>query len=135
MGRVDVASNVGYAQLIPKIDRSAAVTIAGTNVSEFHGACFVVDAGAYTSGGGYDVKFQHRDKNADAWADIPNAQLAGFDNNIQIREADANTQKYVGYTGSKAQIGAVLSRVTTGVMVLGVSVIKGTPTVIPPVSR
>jgi hypothetical protein len=135
MGRADIANNVGLATLHAKIERNANATIQGTDVSEFHGAAFVVDAGAYTSGGGFDVKFQHRDSASDSWADIPDAELYGADNDLEIREADANTQTYVGYAGSKRFIGAVLTRDTTGIMVLGVSVVKGHPTHIPPTNR
>lgn len=136
MGRVDVANNVGLFNILPKIDRNANATIQGANVSEFHGAAFVIDAGAYTSGGGFDVKLQHRDGTGD-WADIPDAELYGdaTANDIEIREADANTKKYVGYSGNKEQIGAVLTRDTTGIMVLGVSVVTTTPTVMPPINR
>lgn len=136
MGRVDIASNIGYFDLIPFADRSAAVTIVGADVSEFHGAAFVIEAGTYTSGTGYTVTLQHRD-GSDAWADIPDDQLYGdaTANDIAIVEADEDTKQYIGYSGNKEQIGALLTRDGTGVMEVGVVVIAGHPTVIPPVSR
>jgi hypothetical protein len=136
MGRADVASNVGLFNILPKIDRNATATIVGANVAEFHGACFVVDCGTHTSGGGFDVKLQHRDGSG-AWDDIPDSQLYGDKsaNNFTLRVADADKKYYVGYSGNKEQIGAVLTRDTTGIMVVGVSVVAGHPSVIPPVTR
>jgi hypothetical protein len=135
MGRIDTANNVGLFNVLPKISRDANATIQGANVSEFHGAAFVIDAGDHTSGGGFDVKLQHRNGSG-TWTDIPASQLAGVESNdIEIRVGDANKKVYVGYTGSAEQIGAVLTRVTTGIMVLGVSVVTSNPTTIPPVNR
>jgi hypothetical protein len=136
MGRADVASNVGLFNVLPKIDRNATATIQGANVSEFHGAAFVIDCGAHTSGDGFDVKLQHRDGSG-SWADIPATQLYGDKsaNDIELRVADANKKFYIGYSGNKEQIGAVLTRAGSGVMVVGVSVVCGHPSVIPPINR
>lgn len=136
MGRVDVINNVAVFDVLPKIDRNATATIQGASVAGYHGAGFIIDCGAHTSGGGFDVKFQHRD-GSDAWEDIPAGQLYGdaTANDVEIRSADANTRKYVGYAGNKEQIGAVLTRDTTGIMVVGVKVVAGSPSVIPPNNR
>jgi hypothetical protein len=133
MGRADIANNVGLFNILPKIDRSAAATIVGADVSAFHGAAFVIDCGAHTSGTGYTVTFQHRDGSG-AWANIPNDELYGDKtaNNIALVVGDANKKYYVGYSGNKEQIGALLTRDGSGVMVVGVSIVGGHPTNIPP---
>jgi hypothetical protein len=136
MGRADVANNVGLFNILPKIDRNAAATIVGANVSDFHGAAFVIDAGAHTSGTGFTVTLQHRDGTG-SWADIPNGELYGDKtaNNIELVVGDANKKYYVGYSGNKEQIGALLTRDGSGVMVVGVSIVTGHPTVIPAINR
>lgn len=130
MGQRDIKSQIEVKQLFTKISRNATATIQGENVTEFRGHAFLIDVGAYTSGTGFDVTLQHRDGSG-SWADIPHNQLDTSktltDSKISIVEADENSQIYVGYTGNKEQIGAVLTRVGDGVMVFGVSVVKGYP--------
>ena len=126
MGKRDIKAQVRVRQLFTKIERSANATIQGVNVSDFDGHAFLVDCGAHTSGTGYKVTLQHRD-GSDSWADIPDAQLEGKTNEFSVAVGDADSQIYVGYTGNKSQIGAVLTREGTGVMVVGVSVIEGYP--------
>lgn len=130
MGHRDIKSQVGVKQLFTKISRNAAATIQGDNVTEFDAASFCIDIGAYTSGDGFDITLQHRDGDG-AWVAIPHDQLDTdkvlTDSKLSIREADADSQVYVGYSGSKEQIGAVLTRVDDGIMVFGVMVVKGYP--------
>ena len=133
MGKIDIISSTAVTQLFTKIERSASATIIGTEVANFRGAGFVIDVGAYTSGTGYTVKFQHRDA-AEAWADIPDEQLT-INNDIAVVEADEDSQIYVGYLGSKEDIGAVLTRDGSGVLVIGVLVLKGAPVTNPPLAR
>lgn len=136
MGRADIANNAGLFNILPKIDRNAAATIVGANVSAFHGAAFVIDCGTHTSGTGFTVTFQHRDGSG-AWANIPDAELYGDKtaNAIALVVGDADKKYYVGYSGNREQIGAVLARDGSGVMVVGVSIVTGHPSTIPPTSR
>ena len=133
MGKIDLSNSLAVAQLFTKIDRNAAATIIGTDVSNYRGTAFVIDTGAHTSGTGFTVTFQHRDA-AEAWANIPNDQLT-INNGIALTVADINKQIYVGYTGSKEDVGAVLTRDGSGVMVVGVLVLKGAPVTQPPLAR
>lgn len=134
MGRSDVASKSRVTQLFTKISRNATATVQGTEVVGFDGQAFIVDVGAYTSGTGFDITFQHRDGTG-SYVDIPHEQLdspkALTDSKISIREADEDKQFYVTYTGSHKELGAVLTRVGDGIMVLGVSVLKGDKTQFP----
>lgn len=134
MGQRDVKSITEIKQLFTKISRNANATIQGENVTGFRGAAFCVDVGDHTSGTGFDITFQHRD-GSDSWEDIPHNQLDSpkplTDSKISIVEADEDSQLYVGYHGNKEQIGAVLTRVSDGVMVFGVVVVKGYPDRLP----
>lgn len=124
MGRRDVKSQVELAVLHAKAQHTTTQTIQGTDVTEFHGATFVVDVGDWTADD-LTVTFQHRDA-AEAWADIPAGDLDG-DNDIAIVTGLADTQVYVGYTGNKEDIGAVITDGGTGDAVAGVYVVKGYP--------
>jgi hypothetical protein len=134
MGLTDIKSRVQIDQLFTKISRNASATIQGTKTTGFDGQAFCVDVGTYTSGTGFTVTFQHRD-GSEAWADIPHNQLQTSEtltsSGISLVEADEDTQIYVGYTGIKEEIGAVLTRVGDGVMVFGVVTVKGSPTQFP----
>ncbi len=128
MGRRDVKSQVELAVLHAKAQVTATQTIQGTDVSQFHGATFVVDIGAHTADD-LTVTFQHRDA-AEAWADIPAGDLDGS-NDLAIVAGNADTQVYVGYTGNKEDIGAVITDGGTGDAVVGVYVVKGYPSRMP----
>jgi hypothetical protein len=134
MGRTDVASKTRVVQLFTKIDRNASATIQGTDVSRFDGQAFIIDAGAYTSGTGFDVTLQHRDGTG-SWVDIPHNELDSpktlTNSKFSVVEADADKQFYITYTGNKKELGAVLTREGSGVMVVGVSVLMGDRTQFP----
>lgn len=128
MGRRDVKSQVELSVLHAKAATTATKAIQGTNVRDFHGACFVVDIGAHTTDD-LTVTFQHRD-GTDAWADVPSGNLDGA-NDIAIVTGLANSQVYVGYTGNKEQVGAVITDADSGSAVVGVYVVKGYPSRFP----
>ena len=122
----DIKSQVQIAELFTTIQRTATATIQGTEVADFQSKMFVVKVGAHTADD-LTVTFQHRDA-AEAWADIPDAQLdytGGNDIAIVAGLADSNI--YVGYTGDKEDIGAVITDGGTGDAVVGVTVVKGHP--------
>lgn len=120
----DVKSFVKLSVLKAKAQTTANVAVAGANISQADGACFVVDIGASTTAG-LEVTFQHRD-GSDAWADIPANQLDGS-NDIAIATTAANSQVYVGYTGNKEQIGALITDTAAGDAVVGLYVVEGYP--------
>jgi hypothetical protein len=128
MGRRDVKSQVELSVLHTKAQYTETQSIQGTDVTDFHGACFVVDVGTH-SADDLTVTFQHRD-GSDSWVDIPASDLDG-DNDIAITSSEADTQIYVGYTGNKEDIGAVITDGGTGDAVVGVYVVKGYPSQFP----
>ena len=129
MGKIDVKSRVQVDQLFTKISRNANASIQGVNVSGFDGQSFLIDVGTHTADD-FDVTLQHRDGDGD-WEAIPHNQLDTTedltDSKVTVGEDQEDSQIYIGYTGIKEQIGAVLTRNDSAVIVFGVSVIKGSP--------
>lgn len=122
----DIKSQVQVAELFTTIQRTATATIQGTEVADFQGKMFVVKVGTHTADD-LIVTFQHRDA-AESWADIPDAQLEYTGgNDIAIVAGLADSILYIGYTGDKEDIGAVITDSGTGDAVVGVEVIKGFP--------
>lgn len=128
MGRRDVKSDVTLTVLHAKAQQTATQSIQSKNVTESHGACFVVDVGAHTADD-LTVTFQHRD-GSDSYVDIPAADLDG-NNDIAITASEENSQIYVGYTGNKEDIGAVITDGGTGDAVVGVYTVEAYPTQFP----
>lgn len=126
----DMKSFSELAVLIPKAQQTANVAVAGTEVADFGGKCFVLDIGTHTADG-IQVTLQHRD-GADAYADIPDAQLDySGGNDIDIVAAMDSTQIYIGYTGNKEDLGIKITDTGTGDAVVGGYVIKGFPKKLP----
>ena len=129
----DVKSNVGFAVLHAKAAVTSTQTIQGTNINDFHGACFVIDFGAHTADD-LVITYQERD-NSGSWANIAEADLEASDGGTAqsraVVAADDSTQLFVGYKGTKEQIGVVITDSGTGSAVIGAYVIKGYPRVIP----
>lgn len=130
MGRRDVKSQVELTVLHTKAQYTSTQSIQSTDVTAFHGACFVVDVGTH-SADDLTVTFQHRD-GSDSFVDIADADLDYSDgNDIAITSSEADSQIYVGYTGNKEDIGAVITDGGTGDAVVGVYVVKGYPSQLP----
>lgn len=129
MGRRDVKSQVELAVLHATANVTSTQSIESTDVTEFHGACFVVDVGDHNADD-LIVTFQHRD-GSDSFEDIDNSDLEGSDNDIAITSDEDGTQIYVGYTGNKEDIGAVITDDGTGDADVGVYVVKGFPSRFP----
>jgi len=126
----DIKSQVQIDELFTTIQRTATATIQGTEVADFQSKMFVVKVGAHTADD-LTVTFQHRDA-AEAWADIADTDLdfsgqAVSSNDIAIVTGLADSNIYVGYTGDKEDIGAVITDGGTGDAVVGVTVVKGDP--------
>lgn len=132
MGKIDLKSKVEVVQLFTKIARTATATIQGTEVADYHGACFIVDVGAHTADD-LVVTYQESDDNS-TWSNIAESNLEQNGNTAQSRSivaGDADSQIYVGYKGNKRYIGAVITDSGTGNAVVGVMVAKGEPKVSP----
>ncbi|MEM7298234.1 MAG: hypothetical protein AAF391_08215 [Bacteroidota bacterium] len=128
MGAVDIKSKVNVVQLFNKIQRTATASIQGTEVADYHGACFVVDVGTHTADD-LVVTYQESDDNS-TWSNIAETDLEQNGNTAQSRSivaGDADSQVYVGYKGNKRYIGAVITDSGTGDAVVGVLVVKGSP--------
>lgn len=124
MGRFDILAGYDLTVLHEKQAYTSTESIQGTDVADYHGAGFIVDAGAWTDGT-FTLKFQHRD-GTDSWADIPDSDLDGSEPVID-GDADDAQQYKIGYTGTKEQIGAVITVTgspSTGA-ILGVYCLKG----------
>lgn len=128
MGRRDVKSQVTLSVLHAKAQYTSTQTIQSKNVTESHGACFVVDIGTHNADD-LTVTFQHRD-GSDSFVDIPAGDLDG-DNNIAIVSGNADSQVYVGYTGNKEDIGAVITDGGTGDATVGVYTVEAYPSQFP----
>ncbi len=129
MGQRDIKANVKEIQLFTKIARSATATIQGVDVSEFGGAMFALDVGAWTADD-LTVTFQESDDNS-AWTDIADKDLDGSDNDVEIVTGIASAIIYANYRGIKKYIGAKITDGGTGDAIVGVLAIMGFPKDIP----
>lgn len=129
MGRRDIISQIEVTVLLEKKARTADETIQSADVADFHGAGFLVDAGAWTDGT-HTFEFQHRD-GSDSFAAISDDDLTAAEPVIDGADDD-DQQYYIGYTGSKEDIGVVttVASATTGA-IYGVYAIKGYPSRFP----
>jgi len=129
MGRRDIISQIKLVVLLAKQAYTSSQSIQSTDVADFHGAGFVVDAGAWTDGS-HTFEFQHRDA-AEAYAAIPDADLGAAEPIIDDANDD-DQQYYIPYLGNKEDIGVIttVSGTTTGA-IYGVYVLKGFPSQFP----
>lgn len=121
----DIRAITDHVTLFAKAAVTATQTIQGTDISEFRGAKFVVDVGAWTADD-LVVTFQESDDNA-TWTDIADLDLEGYANDISIKHGHADSYLQVGYSGIKKYIGAIITDGGTGSAVLGIYVVKGFP--------
>lgn len=129
MGKRDLRASIDVVTLHTKAQKTSTQAIAGTDVSEFDGAMFVVDIGTWTADD-LTVTFQDSDDNS-TWADIADANLDGQDNDIAILHGHASSVIMVGYMGSKKYIGAKITDAGSGDAIVGIYVVKGYPSQIP----
>ena len=131
MGSRDLKSNIKMTVLHTKIATTATQTIQGMDITGYNGACIVVDVGTHTADD-LVVTYQEKDTGG-AWANIAESDLDGT-GTVQSRAivaADADTQIYVGYKGTKNNIGVVITDSGTGSAVIGAYAIAGYPKDIP----
>ena len=131
MGAIDLKSKVGFDVLVAKAAITTTQTIQGMDITGFRGACIVLDIGAWTADD-LVVTYQEKDTGG-SWANIAEADLDGS-GTVQSRSivtGDATSQIFVGYKGTKNNIGVVITDSGTGSVVMGAYVIAGFPQVIP----
>lgn len=121
----DIRAITDHVTLFAKAAVTSTQTIQGTDISEFRGAKFVVDVGAWTADG-LTVTFQESDDNA-TWTDIADVDLEGYANDIALKHGHASAYLQVGYSGTKKYIGAVITDSGPGSVVVGIYVVKGFP--------
>jgi len=127
MARRDVKNNIDFTVIKTKIQYTATSAVAGSDISRYAGACFVLDFGAHTTNG-LTITLQDSDDNS-VWADIADTLLEGRDNDIAFTSASTleNEQTFIGYSGNKKYIGAKITDSGAGDGVVGIYVIKGYP--------
>lgn len=128
MGKRDLKSQVKMTVLHEKVQVTTTQTIQSVNTNGFDGQLLVVDVGTHTADG-LTVTFQHRD-GSDSFVDVPASSLDG-NNDIAITSSEADSQIYVGYTGNKEDLGAVITDGGLGDAVVGVYALQGYPKQIP----
>jgi len=131
MAARDLKSNIKMAVLHAKVAVTTTQSIVGLDISGFQGAMIVVNIGTWTAND-LVVTYQEKDTGG-SWADIAEANLVGA-GTVQSRAivtGDTDTQLYVGYKGSKNNIGVVITDSGTGSAVIGACAIAGYPKVQP----
>ena len=98
------------------------------DITGFKGACIVLDIGTHTTDD-LVVTYQEKDTGG-SWANISATDLDGTQSR-SIVAADGSTQIFVGYKGTKNNIGVVITDSGTGSVVMGAYVIAGYPRDIP----
>lgn len=128
MGKRDLKENVKFKVLHEKVQVTATQSIVSDNTNGFDGQLLVVDVGTH-SADDLTVTFQHRD-GSDSFADIADSDLTRA-NDIAITSSEADSTIYVGYSGNKEDVGAVITDGGTGDAVVGVYLIQGYPSRVP----
>lgn len=127
MGSIDLKSNISMTVLHTKIATTTTQSIQGMDVTGFNSACIVVDVGTHTADD-LVVTYQEMDTGG-SWANIAESDLDGI-GTVQSRAivtGDADTQIYVGYKGTKNNVGVVITDSGTGSAVIGAYAIAGAP--------
>lgn len=129
MGTFDAAAKTQMFVSSAKAAITSTETGASKDVSDFRGACAVIDAGAWTDGT-HTFKLQDSDDNS-TWTDVAATDLSGSFSAISSGDND-NAQQYVGYKGIKKYLRLVntVSGATTG-LVVGMYIVLADPREIP----
>ena len=129
MGAIDLKSEIKMKISLAKAAKTASANGASAEVNEFHGACFVVDIGAWTDGT-HTYAMQESDDNSTFTA-IADGDLDGTEPVISDDSQD-DTQVYIGYKGNKRylRVALTVAGATTGA-VSGAYLLYGYPKDIP----
>lgn len=125
MARKDIKSRTQLdVQIVKAAKTDGTVTATGTEVADFEGVLFVVDAGAWTDGT-HTAEFQESDTLGSGYTAIADVDLDGSEPVVDDATDDDQTY-YIGYHGNKQYVRVVLTTAsaTTGA-IIGAYVIKG----------
>ena len=125
MGSKDLRAQIKHVTLFAKAAVTATQSIQYADTNGFRGAQFIVDVGAWTADD-LKVTFQDSDDHS-TWANIADANLEGYANNIMLKHGHATSYLKVGYTGNKRYIGAIITDTGSGSVVVGIYVNLGSP--------
>ncbi len=125
MGAKDLKSNINHKRLATYGQKNASVSVAGVEVADYLGQCFVLEVGAHTADG-ISVKLQESDDNS-AWTDISSTDLdfsTGFSQDFAVISSNDDTTYYAGYKGRKKYIGVAIVDAGSGDAILGAYVVS-----------
>ena len=131
MSAIDLKSKVSMTVLHAKAATTATATIQGMDITGYNSSCFVIDVGTHTADD-LVVTYQEKDTGG-AWANIAESDLDG-EGTVQSRAivaGDDSTQIWVGYKGTKNNIGVVITDSGTGSAVIGAYALAGNPKYLP----
>lgn len=120
----DGISGIGLATALAPADYAATTKGTAVDLQGFNSATLVVNSGAITSAGLYDVKMQESDTTTDGdFTDVVAGDLLGA-----LPAALAATSVYKqGYKGAKRYIRAVITKQSGTSIVAGAVVVRGHP--------
>lgn len=126
---IDLKSNISAGRSIAYGAKTATATGTGAEISDFRGACILIDAGAWTDGS-HTFEVQDSDDNTNYTA-VADSNLDG-DEPVIDAAADGSQQYYIGYNGNKKYLRVVstVAGTTTGA-IYGAYILKGYPKNIP----
>jgi len=120
----DGISGIGVVATLAPVDYAATTKGTAIDLQGFNSATLIVNSGAITSAGLYDVKLQESDTTTDGdFTDVVAGDLLG-----DLPDALAATSVYKqGYKGSKRYIRAVITKQSGTSIVAGAVVVRGHP--------
>jgi hypothetical protein len=129
MGAKDLKSNIKMGVSIAQAAKTSTATGTGFDVSGSHGACAVIDAGAWTDGT-HAFTVQESDDNS-TYTDVSATNLDGTAPTISGTSGQSQ-QYYLGYKGNKKyiRVKSTVSGTTTGA-IYGAYILYGFPKDIP----
>lgn len=120
----DGISGIGVVSTLVPVDYAATTKGTAVDLQGFNSATLVVNSGAITSAGLYDVKLQHSDTTTDGdFADVAAGDKIGA---LPTALAASSVYKQ-GYKGSKRYIRAVITKQSGTSVVAGAVVVRGHP--------
>lgn len=120
----DGISGIGVVSTLAPADFAATTKGTTVDLQGFNSATVIVNSGAITSAGLYDVKIQHSDTTTDGdFVDVPAGDKIGA---LPAALAASSVYKQ-GYKGSKRYIRAVITKQSGTSVVAGAVVVRGHP--------
>lgn len=120
----DGFSGIGVVSTLAPVDYAATTKGTAVDLQGFNSATLVVNSGAITSAGLYDVKLQHSDTTTDGdFVDVASADKIG----VLPAALVASSVYKQGYKGSKRYIRAVITKQSGTSVVAGAMIVRGHP--------